>query len=160
MRGPPDDAYDIATKIVEKNPDLLQEILSWRWEMELKRGTINFDPRDPDSYKQVHIGSYIKRIIPDRIQPTTEKFSDPYVPVFLPFEQKYPNDFDFIMAKPGQKLLSIFIEKNWLDIYASNSPLAKVPHTLLVPRESRSQFLLSVDLKTVSIIVVWALGQA
>lgn len=148
----PNDAYNIATRIVEKNSALLQEIIFWRWEMELKRGVVNFDPRNPKSYQQVKIGDYIKRIIPDRIQLTTEKFSDPYVPVFLPFEQKYPNNFDFTMARPGQKLLSICVENNWLDIYASNSPLAQVPHTLLVPRELRSQFLLPVDFEAVSIL--------
>lgn len=150
--GSPNEAYKIATKIVDEKPDMLPTILFWRWEMELRRGTINFDPRNPESYQQVKIGSYIKRIIPDRIQLNTEKFSDPYIPVFLPFERKYPSNFDFTMVKEGQKLVSIFIENSWLDIYASNSPLAQVPHTLLVPREPRSHFLLPIDFKTVSIL--------
>lgn len=148
----PDNAYEIATKIVKGEPALLPAIIFWRWEIELKRGTVNFDPRNPNSYKQINIGPYVKRIIPDRTQPKTEKFSNPNVPVFLPFEQKFPNNFDFTMAKPGQKLLSIHIGNNWFDIYASNSPLSQVPHTLLVPRELRSHFLLPIDLETISIL--------
>lgn len=148
----PEEAHEIATQIAEKKPHLLPTIIFWRWEMELNRKTINFDPRDPSSYKQVNIGPYIKRIIPDRIQPETEKFSGSNVPVFLPFKQKYPNNFDFTMVKNGQKLLSIQVQKNWFDIYASNSPLAQPPHTLLVPREPRSHFLLPIDLQTISIL--------
>ncbi|MEO6077607.1 MAG: hypothetical protein ABIP54_02375 [Candidatus Andersenbacteria bacterium] len=145
----PDNAYEIATKIVSREPALLSAVIFWRWEMELKRGVINFDPREPNSYQEAKIGHYIKRIIPDRIQVDTEKFSDPYVPVFLPFEKKYPNNFDFTMSKPGQKLASIFVENVWFDIYASNSPLASVPHTLLVPQELRSHFLLPIDFDVV-----------
>ncbi len=148
----PIEAYKIATKIVHGAPELLSEVIFWRWETALERGVINFDPRDPRSYKEVEIGPYIKRIIPDRTKPETEKFSDSLTPVFLPFNKKYPNNFDFTMAKLGQKLLSIFIENIWFDIYASNSPLASVPHTLLVPRELRSQFLLPIDLRIISIL--------
>jgi hypothetical protein len=148
----PDLAHKIATEMVEKDPNSLQTVIFWRWEMELKRGIVNFDPRNPDSYQQVKIGSYVKRIIPDRIQPKTEKFSDPNIPVFLPFGHNFINNFDFSMAKPGQKLLSIQVENDWFDVFASNSPLAQVPHTLLVPREPRSQFLLPIDLKVVSVL--------
>lgn len=142
-------AYDIATDIVEKNPDLLPAAIAWRWEMELRRGVVNFDPRDPSQYKTTGIGSYMKRIIPDRVLPDTEVFSHAAVPVYLPFEQKYPNNFDFTMAKPGQKLLSINVEGNGFNVFASNSPLAEVPHTLLVPQELRPQFLQRPDMEAV-----------
>lgn len=145
----PEYVYKLATEIIKRDPDLLPAVLSWRWEMELRRGIVNFDPRDPEAYKQVKIGSYLKRIIPDRVKPDTEVFSQA-VPVYLPFEQKYPSNFDFTMAKPGQNLLNIEIDGNSFDIFASNSPLASVPHTLLVPTEQRSQFLKPSDIDAVS----------
>jgi hypothetical protein len=148
----PEIAHKVASEIVEKEPRLLPEVISWRWEMELKRGTINFDPRNPKNYQQMMMGAYVKRIIPDRVQPETEKFSDSCVPVFLPFEQKYPNNFDFTMSKPGQKLLSMQVGGDCFDIYSSNSPLSRAPHTLVVPKEPRSHFLLPVDLSLISIL--------
>lgn len=146
----PENAYEFATEVVERDPDLLPTAISWRWEMELRRGVVNFDPRDPEQYKKVAIGSYMKRIIPDRVLLDTEVFSRAIVPVYLPFETKYPNNFDFTMAKPGQKLLSIDVEGNLFDVFASNSPLAQVPHTLLAPKELRSQFLQPSDIDAVS----------
>ncbi|MEP7166608.1 MAG: hypothetical protein ABI758_01365 [Candidatus Woesebacteria bacterium] len=145
-------AYEYATDVVALKPDLLPQAVTWRWETELARGIVNFDPREPTSYQRVPMDEYVKRIIPDRIQPKTEKFSNPDVPVYLPFEIKYPNNFDFTMATTGQKLLSIKIESHHFDLYASNSPLFEGPHSLLVPREPRSQFLLSADMEAISLL--------
>lgn len=147
----PEEAYRVATEIVEKEPSLLPEVIQWRWRMELNRGTVDFDPNDPNSYREVAIGRYIKRIIPDRIQPKSEEMSGPDTSVYVPFEQK-PSDFVYTMARPGQKLLSIVLEKTAFDIYASNSPLTKAPHTLLVPQDLRPQFMLPIDLQVISVL--------
>lgn len=149
----PKSAYLYASDAVFQNPDLLPSIIEWRWKMELDRGVVNFDPRDPKQYRKVKIGSYEKRIIPDRILPDTELFSRSLVPVYLPFETKYPNNFDFTMAKPGQKLLTFEIEGVKFDVFASNSPLAHVPHTLLVPQDLRSQFILAIDIDVASKLI-------
>jgi hypothetical protein len=141
--------YDAATLMVDEDPSVLPEIIQWRWETELARGVIHFDPRIPENYLTRNMGPYMKRVIRDRMGPKPERMSNPYTPVQVPFETKF-SGFDYSMAPPGQLLLSMQIRGGTYDIFAANSPLTEAPHTLLVPREARSQFLLQEDIEVLT----------
>ncbi len=133
--------------IREKDLRSLSKNLLILWNKALKNGIINFDPRNPNNYKEIKIGKYIKRIIPDRISKFSEKMSDELLPVKLPFSYKL-NNFDYTKTKTSQKLLQINLVTGKYFIFASNSPLSIEPHCLLIPYKNRGQFIRKVDIKT------------
>lgn len=124
----------------------LSESLLVLWNKALEKGAINFNPRNPNNYKEVKIGKYIKRIIPDRITKLSEKMSDELLPIKLPFSYKLGN-FDYTKVKTAQKLLQVNLRIGKYFILASNSPLSIEPHCLLVPCRNRGQFITKVDIR-------------
>lgn len=148
---PPHDLAAYASELIKNDPGLLPDIILWRWEIELRRGIVKFDPRNPSCFQEIAIGQYLKRIIPDRIQTKGEQMSGATTPVYEPFEQMH-SGFNYFMIPPEQKLFEVMLGNKNYNILASNSPLTYNPHTLLVSQEKRSQFLSPEDFECVSLL--------
>lgn len=141
----------IMSKMIEDNNISIQDAIETRWEKELQKGIIKFDPRDKNQYKEKKIGIFTKRIIPDRMFSDGEILSDTSTPVFTPFCNN--KNFNYNKAPESQELFRLIINNLIYRFCASNSPLSISPHILLVPLKNRPQFIKFCDIKVIFEII-------